>query len=169
MKLLATMFDGLTIARGTSRFPLHRAYGRALQSRPMSNCGRTSAGSPQVVPDETGWRVGGRAAWLHAFVGQRETCYVIDPTRKTLPNAGGAVAGARRWSGTLVHDGRGACTTGSRKPLINNASRTCSDGARNCWRPLAGAPWACRALVLGLIDRESMQLAALLAWPSAER
>jgi transposase len=58
--------------------------------------------SPWVVPDETGWRVAGRNAWLHVLVGPQATCYVIDPTRS------GAVAedllGAD-YAGTLIHDG----------------------------------------------------------------
>jgi len=59
-------------------------------------------GSPQVVPDETGWRVGGEKAWLHEFAGLHEVAYVIDPTRSREP--------AERllgldWSGRLVHDG----------------------------------------------------------------
>ena len=59
-------------------------------------------GSSQVVSDETGWRVGGRTAWLHAFVGRRQTCYVIDPTRSRTPAE--QLLGPD-WSGTLVHDG----------------------------------------------------------------
>jgi transposase len=56
----------------------------------------------QVTPDETGWRVGGEKAWLHAFATPRATCYDIDPTRSIAP--------AQRllgldWSGWLVHDG----------------------------------------------------------------
>jgi len=33
--------------------------------------------SPVVAPDETGWRVGGRRAWLWAFVGDRLTVYRV--------------------------------------------------------------------------------------------
>ena len=56
----------------------------------------------QISPDETGWRVGGGKAWLHAFATHRATCYDIDPTRSIAP--------AQRllgldWSGWLVHDG----------------------------------------------------------------
>lgn len=56
----------------------------------------------QVTPDETGWRVGGYKAWLHAFATPRATYYDIDPTRSIAP--------AQRllgldWSGWLVHDG----------------------------------------------------------------
>jgi transposase len=55
-----------------------------------------------VVPDETGWRVGGHAAWLHKLVSPQATAYVIDPTRS------GAVAEANLGldnTGTLIHDG----------------------------------------------------------------
>lgn len=59
-------------------------------------------GSDQVTPDETGWRVGGQKAWLHAFASARATCYEVDPTRSGQP--------AERllgldWPGRLVHDG----------------------------------------------------------------
>jgi len=37
--------------------------------------------SPFITPDETGWRKGGRLVWLHAWVGDQATCYVIDPRR----------------------------------------------------------------------------------------
>jgi len=58
--------------------------------------------SEWVVPDETGWRVGGRPAWLHTIVGPETTAYVIDPTRS------GAVAEAILgidYEGTMIHDG----------------------------------------------------------------
>jgi transposase len=56
----------------------------------------------EVTPDETGWRVAGGKAWLHAFATARTTCYEIDPTRS------GDVAErllGLDWSGRLVHDG----------------------------------------------------------------
>jgi transposase len=56
----------------------------------------------EVTPDETGWRVGGGKAWLHAFATARTACYEIDPTRS------GDVAErllGLDWSGRLVHDG----------------------------------------------------------------
>jgi transposase len=59
-------------------------------------------GASEVAPDETGWRVCGHLAWLHAFVSRRETCYVIDPTRSHQPAE--QLLGLD-WSGTLVHDG----------------------------------------------------------------
>ncbi len=55
-----------------------------------------------VVPDETGWRVGGHPAWLHTLVGPEATAYVIDPTRS------GDVAAdilGFDYAGTMIHDG----------------------------------------------------------------
>ena len=37
--------------------------------------------SPVVASDETGWRVGGRKAWLWAFAGQSVVVYRIAPGR----------------------------------------------------------------------------------------
>jgi transposase len=55
-----------------------------------------------ITPDETGWRIGGRLAWLHAFVAERITCYVIDRKR-------GVVVAERvlgiNYAGGLIHDG----------------------------------------------------------------
>lgn len=55
-----------------------------------------------ITPDETGWRKGGRPVWLHAWVGDQATCYVIDPRRSA--DALEKVIG-RDYSGTLIRDG----------------------------------------------------------------
>ena len=100
VKLLGTLFEGLSIARGTSARSLARTAKRCEPA--YEQLRQDIRSSPQIVPDETGWRVGGRTAWLHAFVGRRETVYVIDPTRSGTPAE--ELLGAD-WSGTLVHDG----------------------------------------------------------------
>lgn len=51
-------------------------------------------GSPRVTPDETGWRVGGRNAWSHVFVGQRATLFEV---------AAGVLGVG--YNGHLIHDG----------------------------------------------------------------
>lgn len=58
--------------------------------------------SEQIAADETGWRIGGRPAWLHAWVGDRATAYSVDSQRgaEVLERAIGA-----DWSGILSHDG----------------------------------------------------------------
>jgi transposase len=91
----------------------HLKIGRSTSVRSVERTGRRCEpayeqirqdvrAAEQVTPDETGWRVGGHKAWLHAFATPRTTCYDIDPTRSIAP--------AKRllgldWSGWLVHDG----------------------------------------------------------------
>ena len=58
--------------------------------------------SEQIAADETGWRIGGHPAWLHAWVGDRATAYAIDPQRSA--DVLERVIG-RDWSGVLSHDG----------------------------------------------------------------
>ena len=98
-RCLAGLF-GISLSRGGS---VHTVLRAASRCEPVYEAIRQTVGqSDWVVPDETGWRVGGRPAWLHALVGPEATAYVIDPTR------GGAVAEAilgLDYGGAMVHDG----------------------------------------------------------------
>jgi len=58
--------------------------------------------SETITPDETGWRVGGHPAWLHAWVGDRATAYAIDSQRSAAVLT--RVIG-EDWNGTMIHDG----------------------------------------------------------------
>jgi len=58
--------------------------------------------SPTLTPDETGWRVAGQPAWLHAWVGERATCYAIDRQRSAWVLERLIGSG---WSGKMTHDG----------------------------------------------------------------
>ena len=91
---------GINLTRGGSAHVVLRA-GRRCQPIYKAIC-RSVRRSAWVVPDETGWRVGGLLAWLHGFVGRKATAYIIDPTRSHEP--------AERllgldYRGTLIHDG----------------------------------------------------------------
>jgi transposase len=90
---------GILIARATSVRSLLRT---AQRVEPAYEDVRVAVRrSEWVVPDETGWRVGGKSAWLHAFVSPTATCYEIG-------NRSGEIALrllGRDWSGTLIHDG----------------------------------------------------------------
>ena len=58
--------------------------------------------SDWVVPDETGWKVGGLLQWLHGFVTALATLYVIRPSRGfDVPCE---VLGAD-YAGDMTHDG----------------------------------------------------------------
>ena len=91
---------GIPLSRGGVAHVVLRA-GRRCQPIYQGLC-RSVRRSAWVVPDETGWRVGGLLAWLHGFVARRATVYLIDPTRSHEP--------AERllgldYHGTLIHDG----------------------------------------------------------------
>jgi transposase len=90
---------GINIGRATSVRSLLRtaaktapAYEQVRQAVKKSSC---------VTSDETGWRVGGRNAWLHAFATSRATCYDIGDRSGDVPER---LLGLD-WSGTMIHDG----------------------------------------------------------------
>ena len=58
-------------------------------------------GSPSIVPDETGWRVGGRLAWLHVAVGQEAVAYLVHARRGFEASV---LLIGRDYSGKLTHD-----------------------------------------------------------------
>ena len=99
VRCLDSLF-GIDLSRGGS---VHTVLRAASHCEPVYESIRQAVGqSPWVVPDETGWRVGGHPAWLHALVGPEATVYVIDRTRS------GAVAEAilgLDYDGTMIHDG----------------------------------------------------------------
>lgn len=98
-RLLEMLFE-IHVSRSTSCRSMLRTASRLQHTdEPIR---RAVRGSPQVVGDETGWRVAGQGAWLHAFVGLTATCYEVDSTRSVGP--------AKRllgmnWSGIFGHDG----------------------------------------------------------------
>jgi transposase len=91
---------GIPLSRGGS---VHTVLRAATRCEPAYEAIRQSVGQADwVVPDETGWRVGGHPAWLHTLVGPEATAYVIDPTRS------GDVAAdilGLAYDGTMIHDG----------------------------------------------------------------
>jgi transposase len=100
VKLLTMLFEKFSLARATSVRSIRRTGERCQAA--YQQLRRNLRGASEVAPDETGWRVAGRNAWLHAFVSSRSTCYVIDPTRGRRPAE--QLLGLD-WQGTLVHDG----------------------------------------------------------------
>ncbi len=91
---------GITLTRGASaQIGLRAATRLEPDYRLILNEVRRSE---HIAADETGWRVGGRPAWLHAWVADRGTAYGIDSQRsaEVLERVIG-----RDWSGVLSHDG----------------------------------------------------------------
>ncbi len=73
----------LKIDRSTSARSVQRTARRCEPA--YEQIRRELRASDQVTPDDTGWRVGGHKAWLHAFASPRARCYEIDPTRSGEP------------------------------------------------------------------------------------
>lgn len=97
-------FFGIKLSRGGSCQIMQRAAQRceghyaAIVTRVRE--------SPFIVADETGWRIGGKLAWLHVAVGAPATAYLIAPERGK--EASDLLIGAdygRGRAGTLIHDG----------------------------------------------------------------
>ena len=68
-------------------------YQRILASVPRA---------PWIVPDETGWRIGGRMAWMHGFVTPLATVYHVAVGRGY--EVAEPIIGAK-YAGTMIHDG----------------------------------------------------------------
>lgn len=97
-RVLGTLF-GIPIARATSvRSNLRTARQAEAAYAQLRLEVRASS---WVAPDETGWRVGGRNAWLHGLVGETATCYEIGDRSGEIAEG---VLGLD-WAGTLIHDG----------------------------------------------------------------
>lgn len=100
---IATVFQslfGIPLTRGGACQVMLRAarrcqgeYNRIVQSIGLA---------PWIVPDETGWRIGGTPAWMHVFVTPDAVAFHIDRARgfdgssKIIPED---------YAGKLVHDG----------------------------------------------------------------
>jgi transposase len=97
--LFSTLF-GIPLTRGGVCQAMLRAAGRCLPHYHAIILNVAQA--PWIVPDETGWRVGGTPAWLHTFVTEHEVAYLVARER-------GLVASSRiipeDYTGVLVHDG----------------------------------------------------------------
>ena len=91
---------GIPVTRGGVCQAMLRAAGRCLPHYHaiILNVAR----APWIVPDETGWRIGGRPAWLHAFVTEHAVAYLAARER-------GFLASSRiipdEYDGVLIHDG----------------------------------------------------------------
>jgi transposase len=91
---------GITLTRGAGVQIVLRAAHRLEPAH--QEVRREIRAAPCITPDETGWRVAGQSAWLHAWVTGRATGYAIDPSRKA--DALERLIG-RDGSGRMVHDG----------------------------------------------------------------
>jgi transposase len=100
---IAAVFDalfGIKLTRGASaQITLRAAKRLEAADREIR---REVKAAGRLTPDETGWRVAGKSAWLHAWVTERVVCYAVDGYRKA--DALQRVIGLD-WAGKMTHDG----------------------------------------------------------------
>jgi transposase len=100
---VAAVFDtvfGIDLTRGASA-QINQRAARRLEGDYQLILQEVRS-SEQIADDETGWRVGGKPAWLHVWVGDRASAYGIDSQRSAAVLE--RVIGAD-WDGILSHDG----------------------------------------------------------------
>jgi transposase len=98
-RLFKDLFD-IRLSRGGACRIMLRS-GDRCQSNYQAIVQRVQS-SPWIVPDETGWRIGGSPAWLHVAVGQDAVAFLID--RQRGYDASAKLIGAD-YAGTMIHDG----------------------------------------------------------------
>jgi len=103
--------------------------------------------SPVVASDETGWRVGGRRAWLWAFAGQGVVVYRVAPGRGYDDAA--AVLG-HDYAGVLERDGWAPYrrfTKATHQSCLAHLLRRCAELLEDAKRGQAKTPHAIRRLL----------------------
>lgn len=165
-ELLQHVF-GLAIGRATScRSMLRTAQ---LAEPAVAEIKQEIRGSPYIVPDETGWRIGGHSAWLHVAVGETETVVQIERSRGHEILAG--LIGFD-YTGRLIHDGFRAYDVFSHavhQQCLTHLLKRCRDLIETAKRGAARFPRAVQALLRrGLAIRDQFQGGRLslqnLAW-----
>lgn len=98
-RLFSTLF-GIDLTRGGACQSMLRTAGKCL---PHYHAIIRSIGQADwVVPDETGWKMGGRPAWLHTFVTEQVVAYLVarergfEASRRIVPE---------NYGGVMIHDG----------------------------------------------------------------
>jgi len=92
-------FFGITLTRGGSCQILLRAARRCQET--YHAIVKRVQESPFIVPDETGWRIGGHMAWLHVAVGIDAVAYLVG--KRGLETS--MVLIGKDYAGKLIHDG----------------------------------------------------------------
>ena len=91
---------GIDLTRGASVQIVLRAAERLQPA--YDEIRQATRQAEQLSVDETGWRLGGRSAWLHVWVSEQATCYAVD--RQRSADVLQEVIGLD-WDGLLIHDG----------------------------------------------------------------
>ena len=153
---------GVTISRGGVCQAMQRAS-RRCEGEYQNLIERVNQ-SRQVAADETGWRICGLSAWLHAMVGDDATVYGIDrrrgfeASRKLLrPD----------FAGVLVHDGwrpYERFTFATHQTCLDHLLRRCHDLLKIATRGAVVFPRQIKAILKQIVaTRQKWQAAQITA------
>lgn len=152
---------GIPLTRGGSAHVVLRA---AQRCEPVyADICQAVRDAKVVVPDETGWHVGGAKAWLHALVAPTATAYVIDPTRSGAVAEG--ILGAD-WAGRLIHDGWSVYDNFTRalhQQCLDHLLRRCDDMLETAVGGAVRFPRQVREHLLAALDLRDRYLAGAVS------
>lgn len=148
---------GLKLGRATSCRSMLRTA--RLAEPAVAEIRQQIRGSPFIVPDETGWRIGGSSAWLHVAVGESETVVQVDQGRGHEPLANLI---SLDYAGRLIHDGWTAYDKFCRamhQQCLTHLSKRCRELLECATRGAVRFPRAVQALLRrGLAVRDRFTL-----------
>jgi len=164
------MFFGLKLTRGGSCQIMLRAAGRC-QGNYRAIVKRVRQ-SPWIVPDETGWRIGGWSAWMHVAVSENAVAYLI--ARQRGVEASALLIGAD-YAGTLIHDGYASYDRFWRaihQTCLNHLLRRCRDLLETATRGAVVFPRKVKSLLQESLEvrdqRDARQISCAAAQARAD-
>jgi len=125
--------------------------------------------SDMVTPDETGWRIGGRSAWLHAAATDDAAAYLIAPERGF--DASERLLGAD-YAGVLVHDGWAPYLRfhrASHQACLAHLLRRCCELLETATRGAVIFPRKIKAILREALDTRDRRDAGLITAVTAAR
>ena len=160
---------GIGLSRGGSCHAVLRA-GRRSEGN-YAAVVRAVRSRDRAVPDETGWRVGGRTAWLHAAATDVAVAYLIH-RRRGFDAAAELLGGG--FAGKLTHDGwapyRRFRSAAARQLCLAHLLRRCRELLDRATRGAVVFPRRVKALLQeGLAARDERDAGRLTAARAAAR
>jgi len=160
------MFFGIKLTRGGSCQIMLRAAERCQEN--YQTIVKRVQQSPWIVPDETGWRIGGWLAWLHVAVGQDAVAYLI--ARQRGVEASALLIG-EDYAGKLIHDGWAAYLRFWRavhQTCVGHLLRRCHDLLERATRGAVIFPRKVKALLLESLETRDLRDARQITVSAAQ-
>ena len=147
---LLSDFFGLSFTRGGVCQAMLRAARRVEPQR--DQIVKHLQSSRWLVPDETGWRIGGESAWMHTAVGPAAVAYLVH-TQRGFEAAVELIG--ENYAGKLVHDGWSPYDQFSHadhQTCLAHLIRRCDTMLETCAGARGAASWVPRKIKAILLE-----------------